>query len=81
MSEPYEQPHPEGVYESFTFSFRFHKDTGNYTLYCPEWRCEIACGKYPGHSAYGLLMEIAGHNSAELIAQAEELKCGSTSTT
>jgi len=64
--EPYEQPYPEGLYPKFTFQFSLDPDTGNYMLFCPEWHCEIACGKCPGHSAYGLLAEIAGHNTLEM---------------
>jgi hypothetical protein len=64
--EPYEQPYPEGLYPKFTFQFSLDPDTGNYMLFCPEWDCEIACGKHPGHSAYGLLAEIAGHNTIEM---------------
>ena len=63
---PDEPAYPEGVYRKFTFQFELDPATGNYMLFCPEWNCEIACGKYPGHSAYGLLMEIAGHNTQEM---------------
>lgn len=70
MSNPCEQSHPEGLYPKFTFQFELHPETGNYSLYCPEWRCELACGKYPGHTAYGLLMEIVGHNTTEMQEQA-----------
>lgn len=66
MSNQYEQGYPEGLYKKFTFVFELHPETGNYSLHCPEWKCELACGKFPGHSAYGLAMEIAGHNAEEM---------------
>lgn len=64
--EPYEQDYPEGLFRKFTLEFTLHEETGNYMIFCPEWSCELAGGKHPGHAAYGLIMEIAGHNSSEL---------------
>lgn len=69
--EPPEENYPEGLYRKFTLQFELHPETGNYTLFCPEWKCEIPCGQHPGHSAYGLLMEIVGHNTEEMKEQAD----------
>jgi hypothetical protein len=69
--EPPEEAYPEGLYRKFTFQFELDPETGNYTLFCPEWHCEIPCGQHPGHKAYGLCMEIAGHNTAEMREQAD----------
>jgi hypothetical protein len=66
MSSPYEQEYADGLYPSFTLVFTLHKETGNYSIYCPEWKCELAGGKHPGHAAYGLIMEIVGHNTEEM---------------
>jgi hypothetical protein len=58
--------YPEGLYEEFTFRFRLDKETGNYSIYCPEWHCELAAGQHPGDRARGLANEIAGHNRMEM---------------
>lgn len=60
------QDYPDGLYRKFVFQFELDPATGNYSLYCPEWRCEIPCGQHPGQRAYGLLMEIVGHNTEEM---------------
>lgn len=61
-----EQEYPEGVYDKFTLEFRLDRETGSYTIYCPEWRCEIAGGKYPDIRAGRLIAEIVTHNRMEL---------------
>ncbi len=66
MHAPHEQQYPEGVCGKFTIEFTLDKATGNYTLFCPEWRCELAGGQHPGHPAYGLIMEIVLHNAEEM---------------
>lgn len=66
MSNPYEQEYPEGVFDKFTLELRLDRETGNYMIYCPEWRCEIAGGKYPGDRADHLIAEIVTHNRMEM---------------
>ena len=61
-----EQECPEGVYDKFTLELRLDRETGNYMIYCPEWRCEIAGGKYPDIRAGRLIAEIVTHNRMEL---------------
>lgn len=63
---PQEEQYPEGVCGKFTIEFTLDRATGNYTLFCPEWRCELAGGQHPGHPAYGLIMEIVLHNTEEM---------------
>lgn len=63
---PYEQQHPEGVYNKFTIEVKLDKETGNYMIWCPEWRCEISGGKWPGERASRLIDEIVSHNNIEL---------------
>jgi hypothetical protein len=57
---------PEGVYDSFRLEFKLDRETGNYSIYCQEWRCELAGGQWPGESALRLVNEIAAHNRSEL---------------
>lgn len=64
--EPEEQAYPEGLCPKFTLQFTLHQETGNYMMFCPEWNCELAGGQHPGHTAYGLIMEIVGHNTEEM---------------
>lgn len=66
MSNPYERSYPEGVFDKFTLELRLDRETGNYTIYCPEWRSEIAGGKYPGDFADHLIAEIVAHNRMEM---------------
>lgn len=66
MDAPHEQEYADGLYPSFTLVFTLDRATGNYMVYCPEWKCELSGGKHPGHSAYGLIMEIVGHNEEEM---------------
>ena len=65
MSNPYEQPYPEGVYEKFTIEVTLDKETGSYMVRCPEWQCEFAGGEWPGQHVHKLVDEIAAHNKAE----------------
>jgi hypothetical protein len=60
------EDYPEGLYEEFWLRIRLDKETGNYSIYCPEWRCELAGGQYPGDRARMLVNEIAVHNRIEL---------------
>lgn len=62
-----EQEYPEGVFDKFTLEFRLDRETGSYTIYCPEWRCEIAGGEWPGERAGELIDEIVEHNAGEII--------------
>lgn len=66
MSNSCEQPYPEGIFDKFTIEIRLDRETGNYMIYCPEWRCEIAGGKYPGDHADHLISEIVTHNHMEM---------------
>lgn len=61
-----EQEYPEGVFDKFTLELRLDRETGNYMIYCPEWPCEIAGGKWPGDRAQKLIEEIVAHNRMEL---------------
>lgn len=61
-----EQEYPEGVFDKFTIEIRLDRETGNYMIFCPEWKCEIAGGKYPGDRARKLIEEIATHNRMEM---------------
>jgi hypothetical protein len=63
---PHEQSYPEGVFDTFTLTFTLDRETGNYSIYCPEWRCELAGGQWPGKRALHLVDEIAAHNRNEL---------------
>lgn len=65
MRNPQEQEYPEGIYDKFTIEVRLDRETGNYTIYCPEWRCELAGGKWPGERVSSLVDEIVAHNNAE----------------
>jgi hypothetical protein len=65
MSNPYEQPYPEGVYETFAVEVTLDKESGNYTIRCREWRCECAGGPWPGATVAKLVDEIVAHNKAE----------------
>lgn len=58
--------YPEGVFDKFTIELRLDRETGNYTIYCPEWRCEIAGGGWPGAMAGELIDEIVEHNIGEM---------------
>lgn len=66
MDGPYEQEYPEGVFDKFTIEIRLDRETGNYMIFCPEWKCEIAGGKYPGDRARMLIAEIVSHNRMEM---------------
>lgn len=66
MQNKQEQEFPEGVYDRFTVEVRLDRETGNYMIYCPEWRCEIAGGKWPGEHAGSLIDEIVEHNIEEM---------------
>lgn len=61
-----EQSYPEGIFDKFTIEIRLDRETGSYMIYCPEWRCEIAGGKYPGDRADRLISEIVTHNHIEM---------------
>lgn len=67
MSNPQEQQYPEGIFDKFTVEVRFDRETGKYMIYCPEWRCEIAGGEWPGERAGELIDEIVEHNAGEII--------------
>lgn len=63
--EPPEHDYPEGLYEKFTVEVTLDRDTGNYMVRCPEWRCEFAGGPWPGTQVAKLVDEIVYHNKAE----------------
>lgn len=67
MTNPNEQPYPEGLYEKFTIEVTLDKLTGNYTIHCQEWLCEFAGGTEPGESVAKLVDEIVAHNKIEQV--------------
>lgn len=69
MSNPYQQEYPEGVFDEFTIEVRLDRETGNYQIYCQEWRCELAGGKWPGERVAKLVDEIVAHNNMEMSAE------------
>lgn len=60
-----EQDYPEGVYDKFTIEVSLDRETGNYMIWCGEWKCELAGGKWPGAAVAKLVDEIAAHNRWE----------------
>jgi len=66
------EDYPEGLYEEFTLRFRLDLYTGNYSIHCPEWHCELAGGQYPGDHARKLVNEIASHNRIELAQESHQ---------
>lgn len=69
MRDPAEQSFPEGIFDKFTVEVRLDRETGNYMIYCPEWRCEIAGGQWPGEKVGSLVDEIVEHNIEEMRAK------------
>lgn len=69
-----EQQYPEGIFDKFTIELRLDRETGNYMIYCPEWRCEIAGGAWPEYRVGKLIGEIVAHNKREQAMAAKETK-------
>jgi hypothetical protein len=66
---PPDEPYPEGVFKTFTLTFTLDEESGNYSIYCPEWKCELAGGQWPQDRARSLIAEIVTHNNMERSAE------------
>lgn len=61
-----ESDYPGGVYDRFTIEVALNRETETYMIWCDEWKCELAGGKWPGDTVAKLVDEIAAHNRCEL---------------
>ena len=61
---------PEHEIESFTIKFRRDTQTGNWSAYCPEWKCEI-WGDTATGAGEKITRDIDKHNDEEAMAVIE----------